>query len=257
MEWELVIVDNGSHDGTSDLVSRYASKTPFCTRLVREPQPGLSHARNLGVREAAGELIAFTDDDCLVTSRWLPAICRGFQLDSAVGLIAGRTELSDPAAFPHCVRTSTVEAEYRWPTDAGFMAGNNIALRAAVFSVVGGFDLHLGAGSRAYSSEDIDLVYRVLKAGFVGKYLPDALVYHDHRRSIDDLRVIRRNYVVGNGAFLMKHILRGDLYALKMAYWQLGWLIHDGSRSETMPLPDRKTVMRAMLAGAGMRFLHL
>jgi hypothetical protein len=51
----------------------------------------------------------------------------------------------------------------------------------------------------------------------------------------------------------MKHILKGDLYALKMAYWQLRWLIHDGSR-ETI-LPDRKTIMRAMLVGAGVRLV--
>jgi glycosyltransferase involved in cell wall biosynthesis len=257
MPWELVIVDNGSTDHTADVASSLAREASYQIRLVHEPRVGVSQAKNRGIREATGEWLAFTDDDCLVTPGWLPAIHRGFQLDSAVGLIAGRTELWDPTLFPHCVRTSAIEAEYRWPTGPEFMAGNNIALPARVFSIVGGFDERLGPGTRAYSAEDGDLVYRVLKAGFVGKYLPDALLYHDHRRSVDDLRVIRRNYAVGNGAFLMKHILRGDLYALKMAYWGLRWLIVDGSRSETMPLPDRKTIMRALLVGAGIRFLHL
>lgn len=64
LTWELIVVDNGSTDGTSALLDRYRARLPL--RSVVEPVPGLSVARNAGLHVARGEVIAFTDDDCVV-----------------------------------------------------------------------------------------------------------------------------------------------------------------------------------------------
>src|SRR5215469_8201036 len=66
-EWELIVVDNGSNDGTAELVRDFAEGASFRVVLVYEPKRGLGRARNAGIARATGEIIAFTDDDCYVS----------------------------------------------------------------------------------------------------------------------------------------------------------------------------------------------
>jgi len=76
LSWELIIVDNGSTDGTSSIVDTYKNKLPLT--LVREDTAGLSFARNTGVATARGEYIVWTDDDVRVDPDWLAAYARAF-----------------------------------------------------------------------------------------------------------------------------------------------------------------------------------
>ena len=71
--FEILVVDNASNDATPALLRAIAARHAGRIRIVREPRLGLSRARNLGIRESRGEVIAFTDDDARVTPRWLPA----------------------------------------------------------------------------------------------------------------------------------------------------------------------------------------
>ena len=256
LPWELIIVDNGSTDQTQKIISEFSGLTNFPVRALFVPNPGVSSAKNQGIRQARGEILAFTDDDCLTTSSWLPAICKVFDKDPDVGVVGGRTELWDPTLFPHCVRTSSVEQEYRWPAGPEFLVGNNLAFPASVLKKIGFFDVDLGPGTRVYGAEDSDIVYRVLKAGYLGKYVPEACLYHDHRRTIDELKPIRRNYAVGNGAFLMKHILAGDGYALKKACYEVKSLMLCRKSLRSRYVPDRMTILRAMALGAAARLVH-
>src|SRR5690349_3614302 len=69
--WELVIVDNGSSDNTSEVVAEFARTAAFRVLLVTEPRRGLGRARNAGIKVSSGDIIAFTDDDCYVSSDYL------------------------------------------------------------------------------------------------------------------------------------------------------------------------------------------
>ena len=256
MKWELIVVDNGSQDGTPALLARTAEEAWAPFRIVTEPRAGVSRAKNRGVAEARGDVLAFTDDDCLVTPAWLPELLAAFQTDPEIGLVAGRSELADPAAFPHCVRTSQTVMTYRWPTAPDFAAGNNLAIRASALARVGPFDVRLGPGTRVHGAEDNEMIYRLLRAGYPARYVPAALLYHDHRQNDAELWPTRRKYAIGNGAFLAKYVLRGDRYAAKLAYWQVGNLLF-GPEPPARQIPDRRTVARAMAIGALRRLLHL
>ena len=256
MKWELVVVDNGSRDATAELLTRTLKEGWASFKLVDAPRAGISRAKNRGIAEARGEVLAFTDDDCLVTPEWLTEILRPFHEDPDVGLVGGGSELADPSLFPHGVRTSRVPMTYRWPTDPWFAAGNNLAIRASALRRVGGFDTRFGPGTRVHGAEDNELIYRLLRAGYAARFVPAALVYHDHGRSDSELWAIRRNYTVGTGAFFAKYALHGDLYAAKMAYRQVRALLF-GKMSAERQIPDRGTILRAMAAGAFRRVLHL
>src|ERR1700730_15808052 len=71
VEWEILVVDNNSNDGTREVVADFCSKYPSRFRYLFEPQQGKSRALNTGIREARGSILAFMDDDVTVESKWL------------------------------------------------------------------------------------------------------------------------------------------------------------------------------------------
>ena len=73
---ELIVVDNGSTDDTAAVVTAWMRDRTFPTRLIFEPRPGLSIARNRGVVASTGRLLVFTDDDCELTESYLPDLLR-------------------------------------------------------------------------------------------------------------------------------------------------------------------------------------
>lgn len=86
-DWELVLIDNGSTDGTAEVAERYADRLPL--RVVREDRPGLSNARNAGVATAGGDYICWTDDDVVLDRQWLVEYERAFEARPEVALFGG------------------------------------------------------------------------------------------------------------------------------------------------------------------------
>src|SRR5262245_51141849 len=76
--WELIVVDNGSSDGSGDLVERFLAAGRLVGKLVREPRPGLGRARNAGIAGSRGEILAFTDDDCYPREDFLDRLVETF-----------------------------------------------------------------------------------------------------------------------------------------------------------------------------------
>src|SRR3990172_9024422 len=94
IEHELLIVDNNSTDKTREIAARFAPRIPRI-RYLLEPQQGLSHARNRGIRESRGEIVAFVDDDVYFSPCWLEALASFFQRRPDVSCIGGKV-------VPHC-----------------------------------------------------------------------------------------------------------------------------------------------------------
>ena len=90
-EWEVVVVDNNSGDRTRDVVMDFARNAKMPARYLFEGRRGLSWARNAGVRNSRGDVIAFTDDDCLVDSQWLERIDAEFRADALLAVVGGES----------------------------------------------------------------------------------------------------------------------------------------------------------------------
>jgi glycosyltransferase involved in cell wall biosynthesis len=216
---ELVVVDSASLDRITTIVT---GESPS---IVRLDDPGLSRARNAGVDATKCDVVAFTDDDCVVVPGWLDAIAAAFA-DPRVGVVMGRvlpfsegapSPADDPGDAPFTFGvTATVD-------ELG--AGANMAFRRAALADIGGFDELLGAGTRLRSGEDHDAVWRVLRAGWTGKYQPEARVAHRDWRSPWALMAMRYRYGLGAGANAAK-LMKVDPYRgwheLRRRAWDKG-----------------------------------
>jgi GT2 family glycosyltransferase len=227
--FEVVLVDNApTSTATADVVGERFGQDPRI-RYVLDDQPGLSHARNRGVRAARGEILAFTDDDNWADRRWLRSLVRGFARDGGVACVTGlilpaRLDTRAQARFEEAMA-----AETKWgfrpkvfdlseppsphplyPYQLGaYGAGGNMAFRKEFLLSSGGFDETLGAGSPSSGGEDLDAFLRVVTSGRRLAYEPAAVVWHAHPRDDRAMRKQAFGYGVGLGATLSKLLLDG------------------------------------------------
>jgi len=243
---ELVVVDNGSTDDTKIVIQRARSFLPLPVIYVYEPTKGLSRARNTGLSQCRGSIIAWTDDDCVVSKDWLACILKHFDDDYNLSMLGGRVELYDTTLYPVSINPSLVP--YRMHNTNVFpgavLYGCNMAFRRHLVTQIGTFDVRLGAGTSLRAAEDADYVYRAHKAGYEVAYTPDVVIYHNHhRRSSADALRVRQSYAFSDGAFLTKHFMGGDLFALKFFYWRLWNILASNTTIE-------RSIIFHMFAGA-------
>jgi glycosyltransferase involved in cell wall biosynthesis len=207
---ELIVVDNGSTDRTSEVVDTFARTSLLRVRRAFESRVGLSSARNTGLRIAKGAVVALTDDDCRLSPDYLTDLLTHYAADVRPVLRGGRIELGDMDDLPITIkthdRTERLNAKL-YP--GGFVHGANMTFARNIPERIGGFDQRFGAGSRFRSAEDADFIYRAFMAGFPVEYVPDMTVVHWHgRRQLDDAIGLHENYDFGDGALYAKQLLR-------------------------------------------------
>ncbi len=212
--FEVLVVDNApSDEQTKELVASLSG-----VRYVREAKPGLDFARNRALQESTGEILAFIDDDVVVDRHWLD------------GLMEAIAENPDAVAFtglvlPYELTTeSQILFEQRggfrrgfekirygqvlpgnplYPCGSGiFGAGCNMALRREILLKLGSFDEALGAPRPG--GDDLDIFYRVIRAGYPLVYEPQYMVFHRHRREYEKLRHQYWSWGIGFMAFVVK-----------------------------------------------------
>ncbi|MFE9201463.1 glycosyltransferase [Micromonospora sp. NPDC007230] len=225
--FEIVVVDNAPQvsDTARTVASRAAADPRF--RYTSEPRPGVAHARNRGLAEARGGIVAFADDDLVIDRGWLRSLVDGFTDDDVVGVtghILAR-ELDTPAQIwleqyggygKGCQRrrfdrsgVATLDAEGARRVDlpprslhpylpGSYGSGANMAFRTDALRRLGAFDPRLRSG------EDIDLLLRTVLAGHALTYEPGAIAWHTHRRELRALRRTMYQYGVGLGTVLTK-----------------------------------------------------
>ena len=246
---EIIVVDNNSRDATKEAVARAAATASVPIRYVFEPKQGLSFARNRGLKAASGDVVAFTDDDCLVEPDWIAALWREFQANPDVAVVGGRVDLYSSEDRPVSIRRVAERVRYTSADQIyGLIMGANLAVRRGVADRIGGFDPAFG-GSKGVVADDIEFVYRALKRGFGVVYAPEARVLHDHgRRTANDLREVGRSYVRGRGAFFCKYLLRADRTILRHAWWEIRG--PGGGADKGPNVLSRSETLRALASGA-------
>jgi len=191
---EVVVVDGNSSDGTLDIVKKYP------VRLVSEPGLGFGHARNLGVKNASGDIVFFIDSDCYAEPDWIEKTLPHFDSNTEVAAVTGLTSLwnreSAVARFLACVG-----GRVNMPTQPRFVKiapTMNLALRREVVGEVGGFDETL------IRCEDTDLTYKINQHHRI-LYEPRAVVWF---KGSPNLSVASRKCVrhfTGVGQLFAKH----------------------------------------------------
>jgi O-antigen biosynthesis protein len=239
---ELVVVDNDpASDRTDALLADIEDPR---LRIVRENQRGLSVARNAGLRAARGTLLAYTDDDAVPDPTWVSRLADVISNDptGAVTCVTGRvvalqTDTPEQQWFedlgdfdkglertvwalgpgPRELRGKRGEHSPFFPWTAGEMgSGNNMLFRTDALRALGGFDEALGAGTPSRGGEDLDVYRRVVLAGQVLVYTPDAVVRHYHRDTSSTLRAQMFGYGAGMAASLTKVLVQGGRPALAL-----------------------------------------
>jgi len=193
---EIIVVDDGGQGGSAieDVVRPLRAR--FEAGIIKTSGLGPAGARNAGANEAAGEMLAFTDDDCQVDSGWTRTLCGalGRSEETAAGghTFNGLRNNRWSAASQHII--DLVYAYYNAdPARAGFLTTNNLAVHKNAFRELGGFD------QRYRTAEDRDFCRRWVERGHAMIYVPQALVSHQHALTIAGFW--RQHFGYGRGAF--------------------------------------------------------
>lgn len=253
---ELIVVDQSAGEEIARLLEAKREAFPALRRLA-EQRRGLAAARNAGAHAASGDVVAFTDDDCVPDSGWIAALDAAFaevRLSAVTGpMLPLGPESIETAAVSS--RTSTTRREFMGralPWVVG--TGGNTAVRRESFLSLGGYDERLGVGSPADAGEDLDLFRRLLGAGGPILYDPLALCRHE-RKTPSERRERRASYGRGAGAALGRWLRDGDPWALvALVRWVTlrARLALTAREEPTSSLLDEIRVLRGTIGG----FLH-
>jgi glycosyltransferase involved in cell wall biosynthesis len=223
--FEILVVDNAPRTpATREMVAERFGDEPR-VRYLLEPTPGASAGRNCGLWAAAGDVVAFVDDDVLVDRLWLRSLVLGFQAAPGVACVTGmilpaeldtqsQVWIEEFGGFDKGYEQKIFDLEEYaqpdplYPYSVGkFGSGASAAFDPAVLRGIGGFDTALGPATPACGGEDIDAFLQIILAGHRLVYEPRSLVRHHHRREYADLRRAVRGYGVGLAAVLTKALL--------------------------------------------------
>jgi len=209
---ELVIVDNGSSDGTREYLESFKGSAinRLLVKSTFEAKPGLGRARNTGWRTASANIIAFTDDDIYVANDWVDSISAIFEENPETGFVGGPVLLYDSTDYNITVRETRERILFR-PQEfiyPGWIGGGNMVFKRSALERIGGFDQRMGAGTQ-FPCEDVDVEAAALWAGVPGLYDPRMVVYHHHGRKTErEAQQLMRSYDKGRGAYYAKYILK-------------------------------------------------
>lgn len=179
---EVVVVDNGSTDGTAALLAQRvaAADPPYLTVLTREANLPVAEGRNLAVAAGSSDVVVFTDDDCRPRPTWLEALLAG--LRDGIDVVQGRTTADPAQPLERLSRTQWTPAEF------GLYETCNIAYRRSALERVGGFDVAFAdevarvlgpRWERFPFGEDTDLGWRVKRSGSRSAFAVHAVVDHE------------------------------------------------------------------------------
>ena len=200
--FEVVLVDDGSKMSLESVVEPFKHQLEIT--LLKQKNAGPATARNTGAKQAKGEFLAFTDDDCKPAKDWLKTLAANFA-NKHNCLIGGKT-INILADNPFSTASQElINYLYRYynnnPQKANFFVSNNIAVSTKLFHNIGGFDRNFPRAA----AEDREFCDRWLQYGNKMVYAPEVQVYHAHKLTLSSYW--KQHFFYGRGAFCF-HQLR-------------------------------------------------
>jgi len=229
---ELVVVDNASRDNTFLVIEDHKKNSKFRVRALKEPKQGKTYALNAAINMAAGDLLAFIDDDHIVSTGYFKVIRSAVENYTDFNLFCGRIAPNWDGTEPPWIHDDTKYPIRPFPIpnfnmgdkvlevlpEKGmFIPGaGNLVIKSLVFKNIGLFSEEFGPkGHNLHGGEDIEFVRRALRQGERLIYIPEILQYH---------QVDKENFTLG-------YLVRKAYYR-SMASYQL----HEGKSSGPIPL---------------------
>jgi glycosyltransferase involved in cell wall biosynthesis len=220
IKYECIVVDNNSRDKTKEVVESYISDFKGKLRYIFEPNQGLSYARNRGVQEACGNIIAFTDDDCIVDKNWLLNIVHNFKAFNCDG-IGGRVLPLYPESTPQWIKDNLSllsgpivyrdygkgSKVYKNKSMDAFV-GANMAYRKNCFRECGLFRTDLSTG-RGFFGDDTEFFRRVEKNKKRLYYCGDVSVWHKHERKRMNYKYIAKWFFISGKTSIQENNREG------------------------------------------------
>lgn len=231
-DFEIIIVDQSNK---TEIISANKLLTHLSSRIryFQNFEKGAGRAKNFALAKVKGQIIAFTDDDCLVDKDWLKNIYKAFKSDKNIKSVFGRVlpyqpQLNQgkicPCVFTHNKPRIIDEPMKHW-RNIGF--GNNMAFRREIFRKVGGFKIWLGPGSIGSNAEDAEFALRCLIKGYKLMYNPQMIVYHNRWLTQEEYRRQCLSYACGEVACYGYFAFQGHRFAKKVvvdnfkdSYWE-------------------------------------
>jgi glycosyltransferase involved in cell wall biosynthesis len=201
--YEVIVVNDGSTDGTLEISQRYPE-----VRLLSQENKGLSVARNVGIENASGEIVAFTDSDCVVDPDWLTYLAYKFVHGGFVAVGGPNLPPPEDARVPACVAASPGGPTHVLIDDevAEHIPGCNMAFLKSAFDEVGGFDpIYRAAG------DDVDMCWRFQNHGYPIAFSPAAMVWHFRRNTIKAYLKQQMGYGKAEAQLYFKHPFRFNM----------------------------------------------
>lgn len=214
---EILVVDNGSRDKTAEIIKGYPVRY-----LYEGTFQGPSAARNRALSEVKGEIVAFTDADCVVAQNWLLQALKGFSSEK-IGCVAGEILSFKPttlAQYYAQTRGLLSQAQALTESFRPYAQTANVLYRLFVLERLHGFDPALRVG------EDADLAWRMQEElGLEIAFVKEAIVYHQHRECLSDLLKQRIGYGYGSVLLYLKYRNQMGKWTFKHTLWEMKSLL--------------------------------
>jgi glycosyltransferase involved in cell wall biosynthesis len=237
-DYEVIVVNDGSTDSSLAIAERYS----YC-RIISQPNKGLSVARNVGAEAATGEIIAYTDSDCVADPDWLSYLVAKMEMSDLSACGGPNFPPPEESLVPAAVAVSPGGPTHVLLADdvAEHIAGCNMAFRRETLLRLGGFDpIYRAAG------DDVDICWRFQDAGYTIGFSPAAVVWHFRHNTVKAYLGQQRGYGKAEALVYSKHPIRFNLFG--QAKW-LGRIYGDLSAALLL---SRRPVIYSGVFGRGL-----
>ncbi|PKP59088.1 glycosyl transferase [Candidatus Atribacteria bacterium HGW-Atribacteria-1] len=207
-DYEVIVIDDGSTDGTEELVNSLLNDAPCALRYFKQENKGPAAARNVGIKNAKGEIILFTGDDCIADSHLIEKHMKYHNAYKDVVVLGHTAWHSDLEITPFMEYITTSGVQFGYPliknkknVPFNFFYTSNISVGKKHLMEVGLFDENF----KYAAWEDIELGYRLVQNGIKIIYNKNAITYHHHFTTLN--KFCERQKISGISAivFWKKH----------------------------------------------------